>query len=201
MNEGRINSSHEDRTRGGWYGHVFRRLVHLFCLTFFTVGFYGYFPYVEKALQWQKHPVLIVSVIVILLLDLFRIRCRFIFPGQRYHERQQLSSAAWSLLGLCVVFYFIDHLGYALAIALTSALVDPFNGECQRFLSKKFTYLLGAALSMFIWLCCASIFGFPYWWSFILGPAAVLAEYPCLVYMDDNFMMMVVPLLLLKCFE
>lgn len=190
--------SHEVNTVGGWHGHVLRRLIHFFCLSFFTLGFYLYLPVLQSATQINKPILVLLIFVLVLAVELIRLLFGVILPGQREHERQKFSSAAWSLLGLCCVFWFIDQIGIAMAIAITSAIVDPFVGELQRFLSKSLSYSLALLLSIAIWVACAAYFDLSYWYAFILGPIAVIAEYPHWRSLDDNFTMLVAPLIVFK---
>ncbi len=195
------NVTHEVNTVGGWYGHVLRRLIHFFCVTFFTLGFYICLPFIQSQTHISKPILVLLIFTLVLAVELIRLMLGIILPGQREHERHKVSSAAWSLLGLCCVFWFINHTGIAMAIAITSAIVDPFVGESQRFLSKSFSYGLALFLSILIWLACAVHFNLSYWYAFILGPIAVMVEYPYWRFLDDNFTMLVAPLIAFKLLQ
>ena len=194
-------ASHELSTKGGIRGHVFRRLVHVFFLVFFTLGFYKMMPIVEQKTLLSQPQVAVMGAILVTLIEGIRIGLGWVAIGQREHEKRFVCSAAWSLLGLCAIFYCIPQLALAFAIALTSAVVDPLIGELKRFLSIVTVYVIAVVVSLLLWCCCAFYFSFHFWPFLVLGPLAVLVEYPRWRYFDDNFTMLIFPVMGLLAFS
>ena len=63
-----------------------------------------------------------------------------------------------------------------------------------RYMDPRWVMMVGALLVLAIWLGCAFYFGIPYWLAFIIAPITILAEWPTFSWIDDNALMMLVPL-------
>ncbi len=119
--------------------------------------------------------------------------------GQRPYETTQISALMWGTFGVCLVLWLAPAV-FAVPLIAACALGDPLLGELRRHTSLSALKIagLGVIAIAVIWAICANQLGISYW--FIgLAPITVLAEWPNFRSIDDNALMLLVPLLLLKC--
>jgi len=74
-------------------------------------------------------------------------------------------------------------------------LADPLLGE-MRILIKSVLWveLLGLVFVLLIWWGCAYWFGISMWWGVLMAPITVGVEWLNLKWIDDNALMLLVPL-------
>lgn len=88
---------------------------------------------------------------------------------------------------------------FAIPIITAYAIGDPLLGELRETsLSKIWIAVIGVAVITGIWCFCSVWLGTPLWLAFIMGPITVAAEWPCLKWIDDNALMQLVPLLIIR---
>lgn len=176
--------------RGGFVAHIARRLFHL---TMLAVPFVYYHFFTHIADQKTLRLLLLAFVFFIFLFEKLRIRMRLVLFGQRFHEATHLSTFAWTMLSLAVILFFAP-LSFAVPIIATCALVDPLLGEMRLHqVNKKIMVTLGVFVASAIWFFCAWFYHFSGWYI-LLAPVAVAAEWPRLTWIDDNAMMLLIPL-------
>jgi len=161
-------------------------------------------------------------ILVQIIVEAIRIRFGIIIFGQREYERNQVCAQAWGLISMCVVLMlayprafsidpvftdtpstdrkdsqtFACYAQLAMPIIWGLGFGDPLIGELKRFgVGLKARSAIAIAVLMFVYLMTFLWCGTPFWLMFILPPIAVAAEYPKLSYIDDNAMMLLVPLL------
>ena len=83
---------------------------------------------------------------------------------------------------------------------------DPLLGELKhRVRSKKMKawqmYFIANFVLMVIWILCFLWCGTPWWLAIIIPPIAIIAEKPSIPHIDDNGLMLLVPLLFTLIFE
>ena len=195
-------SSYQKITSGGVTGHVLRRFVHLLVGPLVS---WLYFYHSTLLLQWSTLSSKEFSVGLfglIAVVDVARIHFAFVPLGMRDFECRQISSAAWAMFGLCLIFLFLNKPNYAFPIIVSAALVDPIIGELKRMGLIQFAYYLGGVAAFSIWLVFAWYFDYSAWLAVLLAPVTVLSEWCAKRYFDDNFTMLVFPLvvvLLVRC--
>jgi len=86
---------------------------------------------------------------------------------------------------------------YTYALCWTAAVVDPLVGELKSRLSMALSYCSALIAAVLVWLLCWWIFAISIWSVVVCAPLAVLCEYPSSRYIDDNFTIVVGPLLVL----
>ena len=186
-------------TLGGLFGHYLRRLIHLSCLVGLTVLFYQFSPTWATWSGLRVSSLLAVIFVLVVAVECLRLRCGWLFIAQREHERHQPSSAAMSLIGLCVVGWVAPSAAYAYMIVATAALIDPLIGELKRH-AVSHVYLLALLGAWLIWIGGAVCFiGVSWWLVALVPPVTVLVEKPCWRYLDDNFLMLAVPAAMVWC--
>lgn len=183
------------QTIGGRYGHWARRLVH-FAILFIAIFYYCFvLPNVKN--QFFLLCLLISAILFFMVLEFVRIRLKLVVFGQRKHEATHISSFAWTMCALCVVF-LVASPKFGLPIVASVALADPLLGELRQHLKLQWIIaLLGVATVFAIWMICAKYFHFPFWYSIIIAPVTVAAEWPRFRWIDDNALMLLVPLLVI----
>ena len=189
-------SRHASQTSGGICGHWLRRFIHL-SIIIYPWLYYSYGQTVADFLQVSQRGAVIVIVIAMLALELIRICFGLTVWGQRQHETRQLSSFAWTVLGVAVAVLMLPF-HYAFIVVLTTAIIDPLVGEFRaRGFSAWIVELIGLVVAWLIWFAAAYGFGVAWWWVIIMPPVILAVEWPSFTWVDDNFLMMVVPTLIL----
>ncbi|OGT44836.1 MAG: hypothetical protein A3E82_06120 [Gammaproteobacteria bacterium RIFCSPHIGHO2_12_FULL_38_11] len=182
-------------TQGGLSAHLARRLFHI-CMIF-TPFIYYYFL-INFATPKILHLIILAFIFFIFLLEKLRLRMRLVLFGQRLHEARHISAFAWTMLSLGVVFILSPSAPFSIAIVATCALVDPLLGEMRSFhVNQILTVICGIILALIIWMTCAWVYHFPMWIGLVIAPISVAAEWPSLKWIDDNALMMMVPLIVL----
>lgn len=175
-------------------GHWLRRLVHL-CTPVFLVY------YVMPQPLWAGGPTRAQGLLVIFFLVMGFEAIRLVFNlkilGMREYEYSRPSAAAWAAIGLTMTLLFFP-LEYAVPAVLGMGWVDPLIGELRRVDSKLYprlpilvyfviailsmTYLIGLNLPVILASAVATALG-------------IGVEKLRLKYVDDDFLMLIVPLI------
>lgn len=181
-----------DNINGGTIAHIARRFFHM-AMLIVPFLYYDFFaPLVTKKIA---HLTLIAIIFFVFLLEKLRIRYRLVFFGQRFYEAVRISAFAWTLLSLALVLIFSPSVAYAVPIIATCAFVDPLMGELRlRKIKSPWVVAAGICAGVVVWCVCVSIYHLPFWLALLMPPIAVAAEWPQLKWIDDNAMMMLVPL-------
>lgn len=180
---------------GGRIAHILRRFIHVSIL--FVPLFYYYFI-VHLATPKILHLLILAFIFLVFLFEKFRVRMRLVLFGQRLHEASHISAFAWTILSLGVLLILCPSVNYAIPIVATCALVDPLVGEMRaHHCNKKYTVICGVILALIIWLVCAWFYVFPLWIACLIAPISVAAEWPSLKWIDDNALMLLIPLMII----
>jgi hypothetical protein len=119
--------------------------------------------------------------------------------GQRLHEATHISAFAWTMLSLGIILLISPSVGYSIAIVATCAIVDPLLGEMRMdAINKSIVIVTGIVVALIIWLLCAHYYHFPLWIACTLAPLSVAVELPNLKWIDDNALMLLVPLAIIS---
>lgn len=140
-------------------------------------------------------------MLVVVLLEAIRLKCRYVLWGMRDYEAHQVSAMAWGALAVMLTVSLSPAPGYAYALCWTCAWVDPMVGELKSYLPNVSVYAIAVLVAALIWFYCVNAFSLPVWTVWVCAPVAVAAEYPRLKFLDDNFLMLVVPLCFLWLFR
>lgn len=190
---------HEQETRGGWAGHLVRRLLHV-GMVFVPWIYYQYGASISAFFHLSPTGLLWSLVLLVIVLEIIRLSFKLQIFGQRPHETKQISSFAWGAISLFLVLLFAPK-PFAYPIVASCALGDPFLGELRRFRwSSGLVLLLGMLFIAGIWLLASHWFGIAWWWAMIMGPVVVAAERIPLRWIDDNATMQLIPLLIILLF-
>lgn len=184
-------------TKGGAIAHVLRRLFHVSML---VIPFCYYYFFTHLASQKTLRLIILAFIFLIFLFEKFRIRARLVLFGQRLHEATHISAFAWTMLSIGIILFFAP-VYFAIPIVACCAFVDPLMGEMRLYQVSKYKIMMvGVILALIIWLACALFYHFPVWYGVIIAPITVAAEWPSFKWIDDNALMLLVPLLIVSLF-
>jgi len=142
---------------------------------------------------------LLVILLVVVLSDFLRILFGFRFFGLRPYERTRISAYAWASLGFALAFLLSNPV-LVVPVIFGMAWIDPLCGWLRK---KKVGYPLiplnAYAIMMFLALFALSDFTVPkiIVLALVGSMVAIGAEYPNLKHLDDDFTMVLFPLLAL----
>lgn len=178
-------------TNGGIIPHIARRCIHSAMLS--VPLLYYHFLYLFTQKTW--HLAIIIFIFFVFLFEKLRIRYRLVFFAQRAYEATQISAFAWTILSLGILLLLSPAASYAIAIVATCAFVDPLMGELRLLkINTVWVIFAGILMGIIIWAMCAWIYHIPFWFALLMPPIAVAAEWPMIKWIDDNAMMLLVPL-------
>ena len=183
-------------TQGGLMGHLIRRALHVSIL----LGPFIYYGILLRYLtEKSAHWIVFLFMLAVLVFELIRVRYRLVLLGQRSHEADHVSAFAWTMLSLCVIFLYSPGPAFSWSIIAACAFSDPLMGEMRlRGARRQWVFTAGLMMALFVWLLCATYFGTPYWLAFLIAPITVLVELPSFKWIDDNALMLLVPLAMVQ---
>lgn len=180
---------------------MFRRVVH--CLLALAPAYY-LFPVELPGLGLGRWVLLIGFIAVIATLESVRLLMGWDFFGLRPHEKNQIASFVWASAGVVLALWFFRE-DVATAAIIGMALVDPLAGELRRTRPGLITIWLPTAVYATIAVVVFAVCGLMsapavLTVSLIGAVAAVGVERNKIRYLDDDFLMIVVPCLLMELF-
>jgi dolichol kinase len=175
-------------------GHILRRLVHM--LAPLSLVYY----FLPDPL-WSGAPsnqvMLLFLFEAILIFEALRLYFGWHIIGIRYYEYDRISAAAWAALAMVVALLFFP-LQLAAPAIIGMAFVDPLIGELRRHKSKLYPSLPTVVYFLLTFTILWYFFGPT---TVVILAAAVATglaigiERVRTKYIDDDFLMTVVPLL------
>lgn len=183
---------------------TWRRLVHL-CGPVLLI----YFLFPEKLLGIIPRQILPLSVLVIVLaIEVYRLKSKRRFAGLRDYERNRVAAYAWAGIGLALAVLLPFPLPLVVACIIGLSWIDPLIAVLRGLKGSKkkrplYIYPLVPFIAYFlialVSLKLLSPLELVYVPVFALVGAitAIGAEYLNLRYIDDDFLMLIVPLLVL----
>ena len=193
---------HVDHSVGGFGGHAFRRLTHI---SMAIVPFL-YYIHGDRISSWfSLEPTQFVSCfcILILVIELGRLKTGIVIIGQREYESNQISALAWGTIAVALALLIApegDGSGlesgiYGIPLILGMTVVDPLMGEVKRLKRDlKLAIYLGILVSYSIWLGCYFWIGTDFIAAILLAPLTVVGELTSSKLIDDNATMVLFPL-------
>ncbi|MFO7791765.1 MAG: hypothetical protein R6W73_02130 [Candidatus Saliniplasma sp.] len=178
--------------------HLLRRIIH--SMTWIVLVYY-LLP--DHIVGYSKRSLLIILVVSILAFEGLRLYQGWHIFGLRDYERKQIAAYAWaaSAAGIALIL-FPMHLTVLCFIGM--GVVDPLIGELKYHAPQFYPYV-----PLVTWGALGIIllyFFTPYTFAMILGLSivgsvvAISAEYPSII-IDDDFLMVMVPLVILQIIE
>lgn len=189
-------------------GEKVRRTVHL-CLA----GLIIYYWLPTRILYIEKRYLVVLLMIGVLLSDLFRIHRNISVFGERRYERKRISALSWVAIGVGIGFLYFPR--YIVVPSIVSmALIDPLLGHLRRRRSGRGTGMdddtlngdmgwtppVPVSLSIIIFFISMLVLAnTPFWEVIVLsilgGIISVASERPQIRNIDDDFLMMICPML------
>ncbi len=175
-------------------GERLRRLVHILTSSF--ILYYWIPPYIAGV---NKEYWLMILLAVVLFMDSYRMHAGWRVFGAREYEHNRPSALALVAIGVTIGFLFFPKYLVVPAI-LTMAFVDPLIRSVR---GNRYIYpVLPACFAIFIFytsftylvnwsVTCTAVF------AVIGGGAAIAAERPHLTWIDDDILMILVPMIIL----
>ncbi len=175
-------------------GQVLRRLVHVSAPVFLV---YYYLPDPVFPGLFGKQPGLFLFLALILVIEALRLYFSPNIIGMRDYENHRISAAAWTALALTFALAFFP-IEIALPVVLGMGWIDPLMG-IMRARKSKYYPLVPVVLYFTLMIV-------PLTYFFGLTPVVMIASIVATFlgieselkknwYIDDDFLMIVVPLL------
>jgi hypothetical protein len=174
--------------------HLFRRLFHL------TGSLYLVYYLLPNELlpgffKWYG---VVILVAVALIIEAIRIKTGKLVFGMRKYESKQISAYAWFAMGLGIALLFFDMI-FVIPVVIGMATIDPVIGEI-RYRKKKFYPIIPFILYAIIMFTCFFLLSYKPFWALapltVVGTSvAIYAESWNIKEVDDDFLMVMVPLL------
>ncbi len=186
---------------GGMQGHLLRRSIHLGMVAI-PFAYFEFGASIADSLRASVDQLVAGFVLVLLVVEMLRLRLGITVFGQRDYEAKQISALAWGGFAIGMVLLLTPEPGYAWPLIVSLALGDPFMGELRRKgMDDRRVMMYATLVILAIWLVCWWAVGTPLLICFLLAPVCMAAEWPRLTYIDDNATMVLVPLALVLLLE
>ena len=177
--------------------HWFRRVFHTFAASFL---FYYLLPD-EEWINLGKIVLPIIIVLCMVVVEYRRIRGDLDhqrFFGLRNYEKKRPASYLYFGVAVLLLFLLFPQ-QIAIPCILCASFTDPIIGESRYYLGKKWAYAIGFIISVFFFLVTWYRAD---WWILILvsllgATGAVIGEAKKLKFVDDDFMIQMLPAVLL----
>jgi len=178
--------------------HWYRRVFHAFGASFLV---YYMVPNDVEWIALLKFWIPILIVIFALMLELLRIKGKISsshFFGLRMYEQNRVGSYLFFGIGILILLIFFPQ-QIAVPCILCACLADPIMGEARYRLGKKEVYLIG-------FLVCMLFFVITWYkaelWIILLvaivgATGAVIGETKKFWWLDDDFMIQLLPAMLI----
>ena len=174
--------------------HLFRRVFHLVSPVFLA------YYWVPDPLPGgvAREALLILFVATAMAIEVVRIALRIPIFGMRGYESERISAYAWGTMGLLLGFLLFPMI-LVIPVFCGMAWIDPLCAWSRK--AKIYPWLpaigYAAVFAGLLFaqraLAIAEVVAF----TAIAVPLAILSEYPDLRWIDDDFLMTVVPLVIL----
>src|SRR5438093_7509329 len=175
--------------------HLFRRLFHLASPVFLA---YYWIPEDLGATGIRREALLLLAVGTVLVVDVARIALRIPVFGLRKYEAGRVSAYAWGTIGLALGFAFFPMV-LVIPAFCGMAWIDPLCAWSRR--TGRFPWLPAVAYALVFAFLTGGFGGLTILkvaaLTAIATPLALLAEYPDIRVVDDDFLMTMVPLIAL----
>jgi len=203
--ETRFDIDHVEHSVGGFGGHAFRRLTHI-SMAAIPLVYYSRGDDISGVFSVRPDELVSYVFLMILVLEVVRLRFGIVIVGQREYESKQISALAWGAFAVCLTLLitgmepFFAGSGlkagiYGIPLIFGLTFVDPLMGEIKRQKQDmRLAITAGLTVSYAVWVGCSFWLGTPLWVCILLAPLTVLGELPRVKYIDDNATMILLPL-------
>ena len=172
----------------GTRARLLRRVVHVA-----SAGLLSYYllPPDMYGAGFPRELVVLTFLVPVLAVEVYRWKRRPEIYGLRENEKKRISAVAWGAVGLALAFVLFPQ-RLVVPCVLGLAFVDPLIGELRLGWPRGYPWIPAAA---YFPICLATGLG---WAPSLLSTAVALAaEAPKVAEVDDDFRMLVAPLVAL----
>src|SRR4030042_4400563 len=177
--------------------HRYRRVFHAFGASFL-------FYYVLPNANWiniLKIWVPVSIVITVLVLEILRLKGKINsdhFFGLRTYEKKRAGSYVFFAVAILILLLFFPQ-QITIPCILCACLADPMMGEIRYRFSEKYAYIMGFLVCMFFFIVTwyKADFSLMIFTSFIGAIGAVVGETKKFWWLDDDFMIQILPAVLI----
>ena len=193
---------HVGHSVGGMGGHAFRRLTHV-SMASIPYLYYVHGERISSYFSLQAREFVSVICILILVIELVRLKTGIVIVGQREYESSQISALAWGALAVALAILVapegengtMEAGKYGAPIILGMTLVDPVMGEIKRTQKNlRMAIFSGLIVSYTVWIGCHFWIGTELIAALLLAPLTVFGEILPTREIDDNATMVLFPL-------
>ena len=182
-------------------GELFRKLFHL-CAPVFLIYYlipedlWGIVPSAGSILSGRE-VVLLAVLAIVLAEEAVRLKMGRRVFGMRPYEQNKMAAHAWAGLGITIGFLFFPQ-PFVVAIVFGMAWVDPLISVLRKERPALYpifplvVYLLIVAAALYVQTDISPLIIFNL--ALIAACAAVLCESPRLDHLDDDFLLLTIPL-------
>ncbi len=176
--------------------HLFRRVFHLVSPVFLL---YYWIPEDLGATGIRREAILLLAVGTVLSVDIARIALRIPVFGLRKYEAGRVSAYAWGTIGLALGFAFFPSV-LVIPAFCGMAWIDPLCAWARATGRYPWLPAIGyaAVFASLLWITGSGLSPLAILaLTAIATPVALLAEYGDFRFVDDDFLMTIVPLIVL----
>lgn len=174
---------------------LIRRGFHMLSSLFVV---YYWLPEYLDPLELTRNQVAILGLALLTAFEAYRIHRGWLFFGLRDYEKKRVAGYYWGASGYVIALLLFEQ-RFAMITILGTTLTDPVLGELRK--AGRIRAALAAGLGVWTAIALSCIFLVPLSTPLVLVPLgavlAVAAEWHKLRWVDDNFLMNLVPLLAL----
>lgn len=177
--------------------HWYRRVFHAFGACFLIY-------YILPDIDWINFMKIIVPpmvVVITITLEVLRLKGKISsnhFFGLRMYEKNRVGSYVFFAVGILILL-MLPWQAITIPCILCACLGDPIIGEIRIRFGKKYSYILGFLVCMlfFMLIWRTADIGLVLIVSIIGGLSAIIGESKQFWWIDDDFMIQILPAILL----
>ena len=177
--------------------HLFRRLFHM------TASFYlAYYLLPEELFpgffRWYG---VVILVAIALFVEAVRLKTGRLVFGMRKYESKQISAYAWFALGMGLALLFFDMI-FVVPVVIGMATIDPIIGEIRHRKKELYPGIPSLLYAIIMFICLFLLADMEIWiivlFTLVGTIVAIYTESWKIKEIDDDFLMIIVPLLALS---
>jgi hypothetical protein len=143
----------------------------------------------------------IILMIVALLVEGIRLKTGKLVFGMRKYESKQISAYAWFAMGTGIALLFFDMI-FVVPVVIGMAIIDPIIGEIRHRKKKFYPSVPSILYAIIMFTCFYLLWDMALWiivvFTMVGTFCAIYAESWNIKAIDDDFLMVIVPLLALS---
>jgi hypothetical protein len=155
----------------------------------------------ELAPGFYKWDGVVILMAAALLIEAIRLKTGKLVFGMRRYESKQISAYAWFALGTGIALLFFDII-FVVPVVIGMAVIDPIIGEIRYHKKKLYPIAPSILYAVIMFVCLIILSDLDLWimaiFTIIGTTCAIYAESWNIKAIDDDFLMVIVPLLALS---